>query len=297
MSKTVLIKQLRDATYASFLDCAQALDAHHGDFAQALAQLQAANASKAEKKAARDTHDGLIIVRQNAAGGCVIELNCETDFVARTAEFKTLAHQLAERILDDPALTDTAATLAAAWDATSGHTVEQAIKELVGKLGENIQLGRVARYTQPAAGTIEGYVHAGAIEGYDQHEGRLGVLVELTTAEPVPDAAQLQAAAHSLALQIASNAPRYVAQHDIPAAELDAQRATLRNELRDMDKPDAIKDKIIAGRLNKFYQATCLLAQAYLLDESLMVTEWLAQIGSALGTPVQVRRFDRIELN
>ena len=295
----MLIKQLREATYASFLDCSNALKAHDGDYDKALEQLRASGLRKADKVADRETLDGLIVVGQTERSVCAIELNCETDFVARTQEFRSFAHCVVEQVLGDPALTDAERVLAADYIDAPGQTVAMVVKELAGKLGENIQLGRVARYEQGAASVLEGYIHAGAIDGYGPMEGRAGVLVELGVEDPaaVNDSAALQALAHDLALQIASDCPRYVSIADIPAEELDEQRQEFAAQLANQDKPDAIKARIIEGQLNKFYRQTCLLSQDYVKEPDLTVEGLLQQAGAEIGSPVAVVRFARFELN
>jgi elongation factor Ts len=301
MTTTTLIKQLREATFASYLDCRQALEDQRGDFDKALEQLRAANLDKAEQKTERETREGLVVVARSDDAACAVELNCETDFVALTQEFKHFAHCLADRIVADAALTDLDRVLAADFAGTSGQaapsSIALAVRELAGKMGENIAIRRVARYQVGPAGVVEAYIHVGALEGYGPQEGRLGVLVELGLEDPavVPTAA-VRALAHDLALHIASAGPRYVSPAVIPAAELAEQRVQFEAQLAAEHKPEALQARILEGRLNKFYETTCLLNQPYLKDESLRVADLLRQAGAALGTPVRVVRFARFEL-
>ena len=262
---------------------------------QALEQLRAVGLDKAEKKAERETSEGLIVVERAGDSACALELDCETDFVARTQEFKQFAHQLAGQMLADPTLIDLESVLAAEFVATPGQTVALAIKALVGKLGENVAIGRVARYAAGPGRRVEGYIHVGALEGYGPGEGRLGVLVEVE-AEGATDSEAVQAVAHDLALQVASGAPRYLAPESIPAEDMAEQRAELDAQLAVENKPAAIQAKILEGRLNKFTQETCLLSQPYLKDESLSVAAWLQQQSEAIGAAVRVVRFDRFAL-
>ncbi|MBE2220882.1 MAG: translation elongation factor Ts [Anaerolineae bacterium] len=294
---TVLVKELRQATGASFLDCKQALLAHDGNYEQATAFLRQKNLNKAAKKAERQTTEGLIVVKTNETDVSMVALNCETDFVALTPDFKALAHQLAELVLADKSLTD-AGELATAPSTSSGQavlptnptqTVQEAIQALIGKLGENIKLGAVARYTTIETGIVHGYVHAGAIDGYGADEGRLGVLVAVAVGD--------ETIAHDLALHIASAAPEFIAIADIPAEVLAEHKAQLWAAVADENKPDAIKEKMVAGRLNKFYQQNCLLEQPFLKDDSLTVAEWLQKKGDEMGTAVSVLNFTRVAID
>jgi elongation factor Ts len=295
---TMQIKQLRAATYASFLDCVKALEAHKGDFDQALAQLRAASLSKGDEKANRETHEGLVVVKRADNRVCAVEINCETDFVALTHEFKMYAHRIAEQILDDAALGNVESVLEADFIDSPGQAISLAMKELAGKLGENITIGRAAHYEAQGAGIVEGYIHAGATEGYGPAEGRLGVLVELGVedASAVVDAVSLQSLAHDLALQIASGNPAYLSKKDIPADELDRQRIKLAGQLAAESKLDDAQAQILEGALSKFYQDVCLLSQAYIKDESISIEDLLRQKSEEIGTPVAVVRFDRFAL-
>jgi elongation factor Ts len=272
---TVLVKELRQATGASFLDCKQALVANDGNYEQATAFLRQKNLNKAAKKANRQTTEGLVVVKRNETSVSMVAVNCETDFVALTPDFKGFTHQLANMVLADESLTDVG-KLAMATFSGQAITVQDAIQALIGKLGENIKLGHVARYTATETSIVHGYVHAGAIDGYEQDEGRLGVLVEVAFGDA--------AIAHDLALHIASAAPQFVSIADIPAQILAKKQAELKAQVADENKPDAIKEKMVAGRLNKFYQQTCLLEQPFLKDDSLSVAEWLIAKGDEMET-------------
>ncbi len=293
---TMLIKELRQQTGAGFLDCKKALMAHDGDLDQATAFLREKNLSKAAKKAERQTVDGLIVVKANEEAVCVVELNCETDFVALTPDFKTLTHRIADLVLADASLTD-AEKVETAVFPTTNQTVHHAMQSLIGKLGENMKLGQIARYKTTDNTLVHGYVHAGAISGYSQDEGRLGVLVEVAFADKTAVSPQTaDTIAHDLALHIASAAPKYVSVADIPTEVLTQQRDRLWAEVAAEKKPDAIKEKMVAGRLNKFYQQNCLLVQPFLKDDSLTVAEWLQGMGEVVETAVSVTRFTRAEI-
>ena len=294
---TVFIKDLRQETGASFLDCKQALLAHDGDYEQAVTLLRQKNLSKAAKKAERQTSDGLIIVKANADAVALVELDCETDFVALTLDFKTFIHRLVEMVLADGALIDVGRLANAVHPATPNQTIRDAVQSLIGKLGENIKLAAVARFASTDNSVVHGYVHAGSINVYGPNEGRLGVLVEVGLADETAVATKTsQAIAHDLALHIASAAPKYVTTADIPIDVLAEQREKLLAQVAGINKPGNIKEKIVAGRLNKFYEQNCLMAQPFLKDDSLTVAEWLAEQSKVVGTAVSVIRFTRAEI-
>ena len=303
---TVLVKDLRQATGASFIDCKQALVAHDGNVEQATAFLRQKNLKKAAKKAERQTAEGLIVVKANKTDVSMIALNCETDFVALTPDFKAFAHQLADLVLADESLTDAGKLTTAVFPTNPAHTIQDDIQALIGKLGENIKLGYVARYAATESSIAHGYIHAGTIDGYGQDEGRLGVLVALGIGDKTtcPESAEVavsdqtsQTIAHDLALHIASAKPKYVAIADIPAEVLAAQKEQLRADVAHENKPDAIKEKIVVGRLHKFYQQTCLLEQPFLKDDSLSVAEWLVAKGDEVRTAVTVLNFTRVAID
>lgn len=295
---TVLIKDLRQETGASFLDCKQALLTHGGDYEQAVSFLRQKNLNKAAKKAQRQTADGLIIVKANADAVALIELDCETDFVALTPDFKALAHLLADMVLADDGLVDVERLATAVHPAHPNQTIQETIQAFIGKLGENIKLAAVGRYAAAGNSLVHGYVHAGAINGYGANEGRLGVLVAVEIGDETAVAPEIgNAIAHDLALHIASAAPKYVTTADIPTDVLAKQRERLWRQVADEDKPDSIKEKIVAGRLNKFYKQNCLMVQPFIKDDGLTVTEWLAEQSMVVGTAVFVARFARVEIS
>ncbi len=291
---TATIKELRDATGAGLLDCRKALLLHDGNIEKAAAYLREKGLGKADQKASREMRSGLVIVKSAGDAFCGVEVACETDFVARTAEFKAFAHGVADLVLADASLTDADNVLTSAYPGASVQTVGDVLREMIARLGENMAVRQAARYVGSPA--IEGYIHTGDVDSeYAPGEGRIGVLVEVGAEGPA-DPAALRALAHDLALQIAALGARYVAPGDIPADALQAERDTLMAQLADEKKPDAIKAKIVAGRLEKFYEDKCLLRQTYIRDDSITVEELLRRKSAEIGAPVTVRRFARLEV-
>ena len=294
---TAMIKELWGATGAGLLDCKKALQANDGDFEKAAGYLREKGLAQAAKKASRETRAGLVIVKEAGDSICAVEVSCETDFVARTGDFKTFVHRVADQILADASLTDAEKLLAADFD-TPGKAIADVIQEMIGRLGENIIVRHVARYTSDSASIIEGYVHAGDVEGdYGPMEGRVGVLVELGVSNAATaDRDALSDLAHDLTLQIASLNPGYLSPDDIPDHVMQKERDILMARLAEENKPDYIKAKIVEGQLNKFYQEACLLKQGFVKDDSVSIEELLQQKSREIGAPVTINRFAHFEV-
>ncbi len=292
---TEMIKNLRELTGAGILECKKVLQDNDGDFEKAAEYLRKQGLAVVAKKAERETKEGLVIVETTPDVVCSVALACETDFVARTADFRTFAHRLAEQVLANPALTDAASLLAADFVDAPGKTVATVVQEMVGKTGENIVVANVARYC-PSAGTlVEGYIHVGAVEGYEPKEGRVGVLVELSVGNATPAAREAaRDIVHDLALQIAALKPAYATRADIPEALLAEKRAELLEQARAANKPEAVIAKIIEGQLAKFYQEICLDEQSFIREDDATVADWLRRKGEELGAQVSVVRFARL---
>jgi elongation factor Ts len=288
------VKELREATGAGILDCKNALQAHGGDFEKAATYLREKGLIKAAQKVDRETEAGLVVVKAVDNNACVIEVNCETDFVARTDNFRTFVHRAADQVLADPGLTDSEGLLAANFIDMPGKTIADVVQELISKLDENIVVRRVAHY---AGGSIvESYVHAGALEGFfDPMEGRIGVLVELIAGNAADNSA-LRDLAHDLVLHIASASPEYLSVNDIPDEVVESKRVEWVTQLARENKPEPIQARIVEGRLNSFYQDICLLRQAFVKDTTISVETLLQQKSAEIGEPVIISRFARFEI-
>ncbi|MBI5879233.1 MAG: elongation factor Ts [Chloroflexi bacterium] len=278
---TEMVKELRQRTGAGILDSKKALQDTQGDMQRAIDLLREKGLARAAKKAEREAKDGVIEARVGADGkrGVLVEVNCETDFVARTDAFRALAADLAGQVFDANPPYATAADM---------PNVEQ-IKSAIAQLGENIQVRRIARYdVGEGASALEVYVHAG---------GRVAVLVELSaqTSEKAQSAA-FKALAHDIALQIAAIKPVYVRPEDVPAGVIESERAIYRAQLAEEKKPANVIERIIDGKLQKFYEDACLLNQPFIRDDKVKIAALIKQASGQLGEAVQVKRFVRFEL-
>ncbi len=268
------IAELRARTGAGMMDCKKALEEAQGDMDLAGEILRKKGIAKAEKRAGRDAAQGLVMIETAAdsSAGAMIELNSETDFVARNESFQALARQLAAHALaNSPVGVEREAFLAESFD---GKTVDEAIKQASGTIGEAISLKRVAKF----GGTVGEYRH---------FNSQVGVLVELTGA--TGDAAL--AMAREVALHIASADPIAVNTTDIPAEMLDRERRIAEEQVAGEGKPEAIRAKIVGGKVKKFAAERALMEQPFVKDEGQTIAQVVAAVPGAV-----VKRFARFKI-
>ena len=270
------VAALRKATGAGMMDCKKALEETGGDLDAAKDWLRAQGITKQEKRAGRAAEQGGVDVIVDGNRGALIELTCETDFVAKGADFRQLVTALARQVAghgDD-------GVEAQSFD---GGTVADAIKALGAKLGENVGLGRVARF-ESADGVVDGYKHV------QNERGTIGVLVEIGGVDaPDPKAREV---AHDIALHIASAAPRYATRDDVPKDVVDKERSVLEELTRNEGKPEQAVPKIVEGRLNGFFKDVVLVEQPFVRDPKTTVGKLLG----AVGGDAVVRRFTRVKI-
>jgi elongation factor Ts len=260
------VKRLRELTGAGMLDCKNALAETDGDFDKAVEALRIKGAKDVGKRAERATAEGLVA----ANGGALIELNCETDFVAKNAEFQKLADEIVAAAVSSKAADVDALKAASAGD----KTVEQAVAELSAKIGEKLELRRVAIFD----GTVETYLHKRAAD----LPPAVGVLVEYTGAGAE--------AAHAVALQIAALKARYLSREDVPDDVVASERRIAEETAKAEGKPEQALPKIVEGRLNGFFKDAVLLEQPSVSDSKKTVKALLDEAG------VTVTRFVRFEV-
>jgi len=286
-----MVRDLRDKTGAGIMECKAALAEASGDLDKAVEVLRKRGLKVAEKKAGRVAADGLVAAWTSPGGdvGALVEVNCETDFVARTDKFIGLTQSLVALVAADPAAADVATLVAR---HLNGRPVADVVKELIGSIGENIVVRRAARLALPAGakGLVVHYLHAG---------GKIGVLLGLRCASD--EAAKAEAAvklAKDLALQVCSAEPAYVNRDDVPPGVLEQERDILRAQPDVQSKPAAIQDRIIQGRLEKFYAERCLVEQIFIRDPEgkQKVKDIVAATQKAVGEPVSIVGFVRLRL-
>jgi elongation factor Ts len=286
-----MVRDLRDKTGAGIMECKVALAEARGDLAKAIEVLRKRGLKTAEKKAGRTAADGLVAawISPGRDAGALLEVNCETDFVARTERFTDLTRLLVSLVGTDAAAAEMDALLAC---AVNGKPVADVVKDAIASLGENIVIRRAARLALPqdAQGLVTSYLHGG---------GKIGVLVEVRCkSDGVAEGEGLRQLAKDLALQVCSAEPAYVTRDQVPAAILEKEREILRAQPDVQGKPAAIQDKIIQGRLEKFFMERCLADQLFIRDPEgkQKIRDILKAAEKTLGEPVSVAGFARFRL-
>jgi elongation factor Ts len=276
------VKDLRDKTGAPMMDCKKALTDANGDAERATLLLRERGLAKATKRAGKETSEGTIALAAGDGVAALIELGCETDFVAKTPDFQALASALAKSAAQSGATTPEA-LLAREVNGAKGVDL---ITGAISKLGENIQLKRVSRLEVAGGGVAGGYIHAG---------GKLGVVVGLATSARGEGASAL---AKDLAMHVAAADPSPLAidRDGVPKALLDEQTEIFRKQALGEGKPEKIAVRIVEGRIKKYYTEVCLLEQPYVKDPDKSVSQLLAEAGAKLGAPLRVTAFVRFRL-
>jgi elongation factor Ts len=264
------VKELRERTGAGMMECKKALVETGGDLESAIDLMRKTGLAKADKKAGRTAAEGLVVARRSEDGHCAVllEVNCETDFVAKNEDFQAFALTVADLVLEqNPADIDTVLTAA----LPGGQTVDERRRELVAKIGENIAVRRFERYVSES-GALNAYLHG----------GRIGVLVELAGGD--------ENLAKDIAMHVAASNPGYNTEDEVPTAVLDKEKEILSAQARDSGKPENIIEKMVEGRLRKFLAEITLIGQPFVKDPDQSVRQLLET------SDATVRRFIRLEL-
>jgi elongation factor Ts len=277
-----MVKKLRDQTGAGMMECKNALTEADGNFENATTILRKRGLASVAKKAGRTTSEGLIGNRLSAdrSSGVLVEVNCESDFVARTPDFQQLIQDVLTEI-------ETAGDAANdAWLKDPQGPVLKRVAPVIAKLGENMAIPRFVRYA--GKGYVGQYIHMG---------GKIGVQVEFggVTAE-MAGREEFQTLAKEIAMQIAAASPGYVSRESVPADVLDTEKSIYRAQMENSGKPANVIDKIVEGKLGSFYQQVVLPDQASIRDPKMTVKDVLASANKALGGSVTVTRFARLKV-
>ena len=280
-----LVKELREKTGAGMMDCKKALTETGGDMEGAVDWLRKKGLAAAAKKAGRVAAEGLIGVAAAGARGALVEVNSETDFVARNDKFQDFVGQVAHLGLENGG--DLESLKNTSYPGT-GRTVQEELTQLIAVIGENLGLRRTTVLSVDQ-GVIGSYVHNQVAPGL----GKIGVLVAL---ESSGDPDQLSALGKQLAMHVAAAAPQAIDAGDVDAAALERERDVLAEQARASGKPEEIIAKMVEGRLRKYYEEVCLLEQTFVIDGETKVRKVLDQAGTDLGTAVKVTGFARYQL-
>ena len=278
-----LVKELREKTSAGMMDCKKALNETNGDLEAAADWLRTKGIAKADKKASRVAAEGLVAIALDGTTGAVVEVNSETDFVARNDGFQAAVKEVAQLAL----AANSNEELAAAKTA-SGDDVTEHFKKLVGKIGENMSFRRMAKLSV-TDGVVAGYIHNAVTDGM----GKIGVLVAL---ESAGDKAKLEDLAKKIAMHVAATNPLALSVDDLDTAVVQKERDMLKAEAIESGKPEAIVDKMVEGRMQKFFKESVLLTQIFVMDGERAIAKVIEDEAAALGTDVKMTGYVRMGL-
>ena len=277
-----MVKKLRDQTGAGMMECKNALTEANGDFEAANTILRKRGLASAAKRAGRTASEGLIANRVAAdhSSGILAEVNCESDFVARTPDFQ----QLMQNVLAEIERAGDAAT--EAWLVDSQGPIIKQVAPVIAKLGENMAVSRFVRYA--GKGYVGQYIHQG---------GKIGVMVELAGVTPeVAKKDEIQTLVKEIAMQIAAASPAYVSRERVPPEVLEKEKAIYRAQMENSGKPANVIDKIVQGKLASFYKQVVLTDQESIRDSKMSVNDVVAQASKTLGASIAVTRFARLKV-
>jgi len=288
-----MVKELREKTGAGMMDCKKMLTETNGDIEQALIKLREKGLAAAAKKSGRIAAEGLVGIAVDGAKAAMAEVNCETDFVAKNADFQGLVEGLAKQAMGpesgavaDGVSEDAARLTPESYVADASKTVEAAINEKVATIGEKITFRRFVRLDGGEA--YGAYKHGG---------GSIGVLVRLKLEDASKAASEtVQTLARDLAMHVAASAPLSLQKEDLAPEIVERERAIFTQQVIDAGKPEAIAPKIVEGKIARFYKESCFLEQVFVKDPSTTVTKLLDSVSKDLGTKIEVTGFVRFKV-
>ena len=280
-----MVKELREKSGAGMMDCKKALAENDGDMEAAIDWLRAKGISKADKKSGRTAAEGLIGIAEKGTEAVVVEINSETDFVARNEAFQSMVSGIAEVALSTDGSVD--AISAATYPAT-GKSVADSIKDAIGTIGENMTLRRAAKLSV-GSGVVASYVHNSVADGL----GKLGVLVAL---ESEGDKAVLTVIGRQVAMHVAATNPLAVRADEVDKDIAARERAVFLEQAKESGKPANIAEKMVEGRMRKFFEEVALLSQSFVINPDLTVEEAVKEAEKEAGAPIKVAAIARLAL-
>ena len=278
-----MVKELRELTGAGMMDCKKALNETDGDMDAAIEYLRKNGEAKAVKKAGRIAAEGLVMAEvKDDKTAAIVEVNSETDFVAKNAEFQGFVKAVTDQALATEAK-DMDAFMAEPWIEDSSKTVQEALTEKISVIGEKLSIRRFEKIVSD--GCVVAYIHGG---------GRIGVLVEAAT-DLIND--EIKTCLKNVAMQVAAMSPKYVSRDEVSQEFMDHEKEILLAQAKteNPDKPDNIIEKMIIGRLNKEMKEICLLDQVYVQDSDLTVAKYVDKVAKENNANVTVKKFIRFE--
>lgn len=276
------VKELREKTGCGMMDCKKALSSSNGDMAAAIDFLREKGLAAATKKSSRVAAEGLAMSYTNSDSsvGVAIEVNSETDFVAKNAEFQAFVKLCGETVIDkNPSSVEELLAI----KTQNGKSIEDILKEKILTIGENIKIRRFKRFE----GTVASYVHAG---------GKIGVLVKFEVSDKnVVSSEKFKEFAKDIAMQIAAVNPAYLSKEEVPEEVLEHEKKILREQIMNDGAPEKVADKILQGKIGKYYKEACLKEQVFVKDSHMNVSQYVSQVSKELGTEIDIVSFVRFE--
>ena len=279
-----MVKQLREQTGAGMMDVKRALTEANGNMEEATKILRMKGLASAAKKAGRVAAEGAVVATTEGKVGVLVEVNCETDFVGRTDQFRQFADEVAKLVAKTKAK-NVEELMNEKW-AGSNDTVAQKTQSMVATVGENITIRRFVRYEAVPNAALGTYIHAG---------GKIGVITEVVaqSGTPTDKANEL---AREIAMHVAASEPRFLSRNEVTQKDLDTEREIAREQAAKSGKPANIIEKMVTGKMEKFYGEACLLEQPYIRDDKSTVTQYVEKQGKEHGCKYVVTRFTRYKL-
>ncbi len=283
-----MVKELRESTGVGMMDCKKALAETDGDMEKAVELLREKGLAASAKKAGRIASEGVvdIFLSDDNKIGTIIEVNSETDFVAKNQIFRDYVTAVAKQATKSVAA-DMDAFFAEKWDLDSQYTVKEALSQQVAVIGENLNIRRFEKFEKAQSGKLVSYIHGG---------GRIGVMIELACENESDELVEL---GKNIAMQIAALNPKFITESDVPAEFIEKETEILtvqaKSDPKNASKPDQIIAKMIEGRMKKELKEFCLVEQPYVKDGDLTVQKYIDSVAKAVGAPIEITRFVRYE--
>ncbi|MBR5269013.1 MAG: elongation factor Ts [Anaerotignum sp.] len=283
-----MVKELREMTGAGMMDCKKALTEADGNMEKAVEILREKGLAASAKKAGRIASEGMveIFLSEDNKVGAIVEVNSETDFVAKNQVFRDYVAAVAKQASETTAA-DMDAFFEEKWALDTQFTVREALSQQVAVIGENLNIRRFERYTKAQAGKLVSYIHGG---------GRIGVMIELACENEAEELVEL---GKNIAMQVAALNPKFITEADVPAEfiakETEILTAQAMNDPKNAKKPENIIAKMIEGRLKKELKEFCLVEQPYVKDTDMTVQQYIESVAKAVGAPISIARIVRFE--
>ena len=266
------VQELRKMSGAGMMECKSALSEANGNLDDAFKLLREKGIAKAEKKSSRDANEGLVAIKKEGNSAAMIEVNSETDFVSRNSEFHDLVNSILEIVMQNKNDTD-----------KSIEDTKTIISDAVGKIGENIVLKNI-KFIE---GNIYSYIHNSVTDGM----GKIGVLINFNS-----DSSEIDVIGKNICMHIAASAPKSLTVDDLDKSIIDNEKEIISKQLKETGKPDNILEKMMQGKLNKFYEENTLMGQKFVIDPSISIEQYLAQASKEINAQINIQEFLRFEI-